>query len=534
MSTTRKVTIPGGLDVFFQDRQAMKLGHPSALFGLKGSFPSIVLPVDWSMGNSLSFPIDGNNLFSDCMYAAACHGDNTFTGNTGTEQTFDLTSLLFEYEKLSGGDNGLTTGQIIQAWKKGLARTPAAYINQALSLDPNDVAAMQAAIYFFGGVFFMLNVPKDWWSNWKTDAVWDAPAKPDDNNGHAVWWNGVDNQGRYKFQSWGSHGWLTPAGVKVCDPSCFVVFSPRWFNSQGVAPNGYTYDQLAALWVQFGGQALPYQNRVLEVATTFAGETDGTWLMADYDRDGTPDLVFIKTGTTPSGNVEVHIASGATKYQKRILEVPTTFASESDGTWLMADYDRDGIPDLVFIKTGMTPSGNVEVHIASGATKYQKRILEVPTTFASETDGTWLMADYDRDGIPDLVFIKTGKTPSGNVEVHIASGATKYQKRILEIPTTFASETDGTWLMADYDGTSLPDLVFIRTGNSTIGQVEVHVASGSSKYQTRTFESPTTFNDENDGVWLISDYSKSKMTDLVFIKTPTAPNQFVEVHIATR
>jgi kumamolisin len=41
---------------------------------------------------------------------------------------------------------------------------------------------------------------------------------------------------------------------------------------------------------------------------------------------------------------------------------------------------------------------------------YMKRVLEVPTTFANETDGTWLMADWDRDGIPDLVF-----TPNGHV-----------------------------------------------------------------------------------------------------------------------
>jgi hypothetical protein len=32
------------------------------------------------------------------------------------------------------------------------------------------------------------------------------------------------------------------------------------------------------------------------------------------------------------------------------------------------------------------------------------------------------MADWDRDGIPDLVFIKTNNTPNGHVEVHIARG----------------------------------------------------------------------------------------------------------------
>ena len=68
-------------------------------------------------------------------------------------------------------------------------------------------------------------------------------------------------------------------------------------------------------------------------------------------------------------------------------------------------------------------TSKVEVHVASGKSKYQTRILETGTTFASETDGTWLMADYDHDGIPDLVFVKTSNTGTGKVEVHVAKGA---------------------------------------------------------------------------------------------------------------
>ena len=166
----------------------------------------------------------------------------------------------------------------------------------------------------------------------------------------------------------------------------------------------------------------PFQRRVLEVPTTFANEQDGTWLMADWDRDGIPDLIFIKTANTPSGRVEVHVASGKSNYQTRVLETATTFANEQDGTWLMADWDRDGIPDLIFIKTANTPSGRVEVHVASGKSNYQTRVLEVATAFSNEQDGTWLMADWDRDGIPDLIIVKTANTPNGHVEVHVASG----------------------------------------------------------------------------------------------------------------
>ncbi|KAF9325663.1 hypothetical protein BG006_010856 [Podila minutissima] len=155
-----------------------------------------------------------------------------------------------------------------------------------------------------------------------------------------------------------------------------------------------------------------FLKRILEVPTTFGNENDGTWLMTNWDNDPKPDLVFIKTSNTPNGHVET-----------RILEVPTTFANENDGTWLMTDWDGDGKPDLVFIKTSNTPNGHVEVHIASAKSNFQTRILEVPTTFANENDGTWLMTKWDGDGQPDLVYIKTSKTPNGHVEVHIAAGA---------------------------------------------------------------------------------------------------------------
>jgi hypothetical protein len=276
-----------------------------------------------------------------------------------------------------------------------------------------------------------------------------------------------------------------------------------------------------------------FMKRVLEVATTFANENDGTWLIADWDRDGIPDLVFIKTGNTPNGHVEVHVASGKSNYQTRVLEVATTFANENDGTWLMADWSRDGIPDLIFIKTSNTPNGHVEVHVASGKSNYQTRVLEVATTFANENDGTWLMADWDRDGIPDLIFIKTSNTPNGHVEVHVASGKSNYQTRVLEVATTFANENDGTWLMADWDHDGIPDLVFIKTSNTPNGHVEVHIASGKSNYQTRVLEVATTFANENDGTWLMADWSRDGVPDLIFIKTSNTPNGHVEVHIAS-
>ena len=82
--TTKPIWLPKlGFFAHFQDRQAMKQGHPTLRFKPVGDYPAVHLPIDWTKGNSLSFPLDGNDRYGDCMYVAACHGDNTFTGNTG-------------------------------------------------------------------------------------------------------------------------------------------------------------------------------------------------------------------------------------------------------------------------------------------------------------------------------------------------------------------------------------------------------------------------------------------------------------------
>jgi len=199
--------------------------------------------------------------------------------------------------------------------------------------------------------------------------------------------------------------------------------------------------------------------------------------MADWDRDGKPDLVgvFRKGG---SGKTEVHIFSGASKFQKPILQVPT-WLGHTDGEWSfsMADWDRDGKPDLVgvFRKGG---SGTTEVHIFSGASKFQKPILQVPTWFG-HTDDLWsfTMADWDDDRKPDLVGILR-RGGSNRTEVHILSGASNFQTPVLQTPT-WLPPTDADWdfALSTWDGDRKPDLIgILRHGAS--GRTEAHVFRG--------------------------------------------------------
>jgi hypothetical protein len=294
--------------------------------------------------------------------------------------------------------------------------------------------------------------------------------------------------------------------------------------------------------------ALRYETFLAETATAFTPESDGVWTLGHYDlaeRRVVPDLVFIKTSNTGSGKTEVHIASARSNYQARILDVASTFEvmPAGEGIWLLADWDGDGVTDLVYVKTTNTGTNRTEVHVASGSSKYQTRILEIGTTFEvmPPGEGTWLLADYDRDGKPDLVYVKTKNTGTGRTEVHIASGKSNYQTRILEVGSAFEvmPPGDGAWSMADYDGDGIPDLVYIKNANTATGSVEVHIASGASRYATRILDVASAFAPEADGTWLMAQYRQpsdhgaaagDNVADLVFIKTANTGSGKVEVH----
>jgi hypothetical protein len=247
-----------GIKVHFVNRALMDYGHSNLRrFKLNPQFPLAKLPIDWTKNNSLSFPIDGNDQYGCCLYAAPCHLDNTWTGNVGTESVFNEKTIIADYLKLSGGDNGLNEEVIVPAWKKGLVSNPEVNILDAMDIDPTNTTMAQSAIYLFGGIIFMLSVPDNWINDFNTGYVWDVPATADPNNGHAVLWNAADSDGNFKVQTWGTYGYITPAAVKVCDPTAFTVFSMRWFNSQGFAPNGLHYTELSQIWTAAGGIKLP-------------------------------------------------------------------------------------------------------------------------------------------------------------------------------------------------------------------------------------------------------------------------------------
>lgn len=263
MSTKpRVITLPNlPRGVVMHDRHAMKKGHPTARFQMMaGERAMTALPIDWTKNGGLSFPMWWNNTLGDCMEEAGAHVIQAMTGcATGTEFKPDPAKLKAQYLSLSGGDNGLDEGTLIRGWKTGLAGDPKSAILDAVDIDPTNLETVAQAMQLFGPQIFMLAVPDVWLNSANPGFTWDATqgAKADENNGHGVAWTGIDAQGDPKIETWGFDGHVTQAGIKICDPSAFAVFSLAWFNAQGVAPNGMNYDALAQAWLNYTGRHLP-------------------------------------------------------------------------------------------------------------------------------------------------------------------------------------------------------------------------------------------------------------------------------------
>ncbi len=248
---------PGHM-VFFMDREKMR-GRDAKVIHFKAPKQldrSVTLPIDW--GKEFAFPMDLNDTYGDCYYAAGCHGDNTYTANAGTESVFSLTSIRTRYFALSGGDNGLGDSDMQgEMSNRYLADVPAAKIVSWANIDTTDAAAMQLALSRYGVVYFTFAVAPAWIRNSSKGALWDANTYTANRNGHAVIFNGCDTSGKYKLQTWGVYVWMTPAAVRVCQPGGWVAFSARWFDAKGFAPNGTHIVDLAKQWQADTGKSIP-------------------------------------------------------------------------------------------------------------------------------------------------------------------------------------------------------------------------------------------------------------------------------------
>jgi hypothetical protein len=215
--------------------------------------------------------------------------------------------------------------------------------------------------------------------------------------------------------------------------------------------NGDGIPDLAVALNGFFGNPIPGQ--------ILLGNGDGTFRMvnasiaagvtlaaADFNHDGKQDLAI---GT--SGGVGIMLGNGDGTFQPISAE-----RKGQIGSLLVADFNKDGEPDVAGVGTNPSGQGVVSVYLGDG-----QGIMPAKTTvIGSFVPMSAVASDFDADGIPDLA-VTTGGVP-GSVALLRGKGTGSFK-------TTIYQEGLAQGIVAgDLDGNGTPDLAITTSTEDSV------------------------------------------------------------------
>jgi hypothetical protein len=180
--------------------------------------------------------------------------------------------------------------------------------------------------------------------------------------------------------------------------------------------------------------ASQFQTVVFQGATALP-KTDAGWRFAlgDWNKDGVGDLFAVQITGAASNHIEVHILSGASHFQSEILHVDTGLAAAANLDVSIADWNGDGTLDVILVGRNQPGATNMTVTVLRGDQNLQP---QTPSLTASlpEVDPMpgmlvldispdyGMAADWDGDGRAELIVVRNeGSTGSGFMAVKVLS-----------------------------------------------------------------------------------------------------------------
>jgi VCBS repeat protein/Big-like domain-containing protein/chitobiase/beta-hexosaminidase-like protein len=254
-----------------------------------------------------------------------------------------------------------------------------------------------------------------------------------------------------------------------------------------------------ALPVVLGSAALTATNATVGLTATPASNTGGapsTFAVADFDRDGISDLV---TGNTTENTLSILHGNADATFTARStipVAVPPTLVTTGD-------LNGDDLQDLVVTSRSTNTIsillGKLDGSFTTGAT----------LATGAGPQGT-VIADLNGDGFPDIA---TADTDSGMVSIFVGDGHGNFPS----YPNTFNFSVPGkpvSMVVADFNKDGLLD---IATSNLD-GTVTV-LLGGSATLASLQFSTASTLNPDGHGLIATGDFNGDGIPDLA---VPTA------------
>jgi len=195
-----------------------------------------------------------NDVYGDCVIAAAGHAIQEWTAYAGSEVTITDADILAGYEAVGGyvpgdasTDNGCDMLSALQYWKAtGFGGHKIAGF---VSVDPTNQAEVEQAIYLLGNVYMGIALPLSAQDQtaWKFTGI-TGDGSPGSWGGHCVIANSYAS-GPYTgvtVITWGAPLWASWKFVRRYVDECYAIITTDWLNSLGQSPEGFDLDQLRA------------------------------------------------------------------------------------------------------------------------------------------------------------------------------------------------------------------------------------------------------------------------------------------------
>ena len=184
---------------------------------------------------------------------------------------------------------------------------------------------------------------------------------------------------------------------------------------------------------------------------TAAGPQDAGWFLGDYDGDGRTDLMREISGRCSSQVLLSKTVNGENRFVKNGCG---TAAGSGDRKWIVADFDGNGTSDLMRSVGGRCSSEILLSSIRNGRVVFIKDSCGTPS---GSGDKGWITGNFDGRPGDEIMRIKAGRCSS---QVFFSSRSAGSGRKF-DQARCFTSSGSGIsgWSVGDFNGDGASDVI---------------------------------------------------------------------------